>query len=492
MKRNSILQRSGEAIANPAAYRQPKTDHLDGRYPYEPDPKPSEPEVSCAYGVEGVHKVLRIIENSSLSTKTRVLALTQLLDMVSSQEIQAALIHNSGVKILTKGLKQEWTGEPVSRALAGEILAELATNKNGRFHFLQLSTVAVLVRALAKPQHDSVRLGASLALCSVSEFRDGLEILETQAKLMPQLVSSLGDKNTAVLANMARFFSNVSAHKELLAPALQSKLTDQLVALLGQGKSPHRRKIFVSTLTAIQNLSFSEAGNQMAIELSTAKRIAQATQATFSYFWEDVARASAGAFMALAGSEDGKKQIHAYAVPVIVRLVRSHASQKGMAGQVESQSTRNNAASAIRITSEYPPALEQILQELLPFTRNIVFVFGAGIPAANPGTRLKALRVLSRWLVNDDEDVRLNVVRAITALVQQDPNDAVQDAMSCLNIVYNLAVNGEVFGTEKGQLTQMLLNTLCFHSSVAVKHLKKAITDDGVDVCDEVYNIVFN
>jgi hypothetical protein len=501
MKRTSILQRSGEAIANPAEYRQPKTEQLDGRYPYEPEPEPEEPEVSRAYGIKGVQKLLHIIGDAGLSKKTRVLALTQMRDIVSSQEVQAQVIAEQGVQILSRGIKKDWQEEPVCQAIAGEILAELALNREGRVAFQMASTVPILVRALEPGQEVDVRLGASLALRALSEFRDGLDVVEVVSKrLTPALVAALRDTKTAVLENLTAFFANVTGQKGMLGPLLQSKVTEELVELLGQGKSPHRRQILVHTLRAIENLAFSEAGNAVAIDLSAAKHIAEATASTLGFFWEDVARGGAGALLALAGSEDGKKQIHAYAVPLLAKLVRFEMPQSGMAegsggggssggGGGGARSAQNNAASAIRLAAEYPPALEQVLHELVPFTESVVFVFGAGVPAAQPSTRLKALRVLSRWLLNPDDGMRLRVVRTVTALLLQEPAEAAEDCMACLHLVRDLAANSDDFGSDVGRIAHTALLTLCEHSSVAVKQLKRCIAD-GTEVSDEVYNIV--
>ena len=490
MKRSTLFQRSGEAIANPAEYRQPTTEQLDGRFPYEPEPEPEEPEVSLAYGAKGVTKLLRIISDSSLSAKTRVLTLAQLRDIVSSQEVQAQAIREKAVQILSSGIKKNWGGEVASRALAGEILGELALNREGRSNFRLASAVPILVRALDVGEDKAVRLGASIALCALSEFRDGLDIIETNRRHTPALVASLRDGNTAVLANMTKFFANASTHKGLVGPLLESHATEELVELLAVGKSPHRRHILVSTLVSLTNLAFSDAGNAVAIDLSVAKRIADATGSTLQYFWEDVARAGAGALLAVAGSEDGKKQIHAYAVPLLARLVQFDIPQNGMALGPDAQSTKINAASAIRLVSEYPPALEQALQELLPSTESIVYVFGAGIPSALPATRLKALRVLTRWTLNSDIELRLHVVRAVTALLLQDPAAASVDCMACLNLVQYLSANAEDFHSDIGRLAHTALLTLCEHSPVAVKQLKKSI-ENGANVADEVYNIVF-
>lgn len=496
------MQRSGEAIANPAEYRQPKTEQLDGRFPYEPDPEPEEPEVSLAYGVKGVKKLLRIIGDSDLSKRTRVLALSQLRDISSSQEIQSETIASKGVQILSMGIKKHWDGEPVCQALGGEILAELALNREGRSHFRFASTTPILVRALEASQEESVRLGASLALCALSEFRDGLDIIEANKRLVPALVASLADKSTAVLANISKFFANITTHKALLGPLLQSRVTEPLVSLLELGKSPHRRLILVSALKALQNLAFSAPGNAVAIELSAAKRIADATAATLGFFWEDVARNGAAALLAMAGSEDGKKQIHAYAIPLLAKLVRFEIPQNGFAlqgddddgengedGAAAARSTKNNAASAIRLAAEYPPALEQVLHELLANTESIVFVFGAASPAAQPSTRLKTLRVLTRWLLNSDDEMRLNVVRAITALLLEDPLPAGKDCMACLNLVRDLAANALDFQSNVGRIAHTALLTLCQQSPLAVKQLRQAI-EDGTEVCDEVYDIV--
>ena len=487
MKRTSILQRSGEAIANPAEYRQPTTEQLDGRYPFEPDAPPEEPEVSQAYGVKRVQKLLRIISDSSLSTKTRVLALSQLRDIVSSQEVQAQTIREDGVLILSRGIKREWQGEQEvpSRALAGEILAELALNRDGRSKILRASSVPILIRALRAEEHRNVRIGASLALCSISEFRDGLDIIALNRRLVEPLVASLADRSTALLANMTRFFANITGRKDVLQDILQNDATAALIRLLSQGKSPHRRKILVNTLVALGNLAHSKAGNKIAIGLSAAKRITDAAEATLQYVWEDVARACAGALLALSGSEAGKKSIHAYAIPLLAVLVQVEMGQSGMRNGVGALSTKNNAASALRFASEYPPALEQALQELLPSTKSIVFVFGANAPAALPGTRLKALRVLTRWLLNSNFDMRILVVRGITALLQQDPEAATEDAMGCLYIVRDLLANARDYNTEIGRLAAISIAILCRNSAVALKKLRSFV-EDGAQVPDEV------
>ena len=142
-----------------------------------------------------------------------------------------------------------------------------------------------------------------------------------------------------------------------------------------------------------------------------------------------------------------------------------------------------------RPTDSRTHARTQVLHELLPSTESIVFIFGSGIPAAQPGTRLKALRVLTRWLQNPDDQMRRRVVRAITALLLQDPKSATKDCMACLHLVRDMAANAEDFRLDIGRLAHTTLLTLCERSPMAVRQLKQCI-DDGADVCDEVYAIV--
>ena len=195
---------------------------LDTRYPYEPTPKPEEPEISFAFEERTVRtrslnqllnalilnalaprlqhycthfflalqvpKLTEIIKMQDISDKTRILALTHLKQILSSPQNQVRAAAMGAIRTLTVGLKKYWKNHVVM-ALAGEILAQLALHMAAREKFSFSITVPVLVRCLSHEASD-VRAGSSAALRSLGEFRDGVTVLLEHDSMMAHLVKA--------------------------------------------------------------------------------------------------------------------------------------------------------------------------------------------------------------------------------------------------------------------------------------------------------------
>ncbi len=120
------------------------------------------------------------------SDKTRILAMTHLKQIMSSPDNQVQAASLGAVHTITMGLKKQWKN-PIVLALGGEILAQLALNLAARQNFSFSMTVPILVSTLSHQVGD-VRSGCSSALRSLSEFRDGVDVLLENTSMMASLV----------------------------------------------------------------------------------------------------------------------------------------------------------------------------------------------------------------------------------------------------------------------------------------------------------------
>jgi len=473
---------------NPAGYRQPISDVLDTRYPYERTPDPEEPEISFAFEERTVPKLTSIIELQNISDKTRILAMTHLKQIISSPQNQVRAAAMGLIRTFTVGLKKYWEN-PVVMALAGEILAQLALNMAAREKFSFSMTVPVLVRCLSHKVSD-VRAGSSAALRSLSEFRDGVTVLLEHKTMMAHLVKALGDPDDEVALNMVTMFGNVTNDSTGLARSLANSVVPPLIALLRRaavlrskkGAHHYQEHILRECLSVIRNLSHDSGGNAACIKCGAVKEIGTSVAAALDgRRWAEVERNAAAALMALAVSERGKKEICEYSVDLLAYLASRTTLQKGFATR---GSTQSNAASAIRSASEYPPARKACLLSLLPNTQLLVLVFGTNIPTE---ARTRALRVLNSFLVDADVRVRCQAVLAIRSMIQLNPKIIVE-AMACLYIVRNLAlVLVDRAANDEGLVAASALDTICSYSTAAVGDLNRLVEDesfgtDGMDI----------
>jgi HEAT repeat protein len=449
-------------------------------------------EVASAFGQRTIPKFASLLALDGLPADKRLLSLTSVYDLLTSQESKAEAIDCDVVKTCVGLLSDKSAGV---REYAARVLAACVALLPGRRNINASGGLPKLTELLAD-EEVRVREAASLALMSVSDFRNGArDLIDSQEDAVLYLVNAMFDTEArgtsgqssvvvyhvvATLANLTSLLAGVAVDR-----ALSSGAVTKLVKLLEPDNPISSPKLQVKVLNALWNLSLQDQAKTPIIEAGGIPLIVEALNAALGQgdktrgvdeTDERIRRYGSGALLSLSVDEVCKVQLQEnLAIDTISHLLYDKAPP-----------TRKNAVSVVHHVAESPRGLTLFTRKLVPDNLLLVEVFSERAAAA-----------LTELLTSDASDVRQHAAGALALLTSEDPpgdplgpgqpvgNRKVgkdQGVLQCLYVVERLIGLLTDSNPATQRSAQTALHHLALRSPKAYDKLYQAVIEDNLAV----------
>ena len=345
------------------------TRFYDGQALQERHPDLSEPfhgdvvkdEIAIAFGRRHVHKLVELVSlpKEDLTPEKRATALRYLLGVLTNQESKAEAIGTNVAAPLVVHITDD--SDDVRR-IACEVMASLATSRDGRTSLIAADAVTATAMKMLKDRNPEVRGAACSFLAAFSSAHDGARhVLEAaDGSVFEKIVKLLDDDATPTSAKTSacETLGGCTLTDEGVHAGLEARLPKALLRVLDREEARMSSELRTQVAHVLKNLCQVEIGRTQCLVAGAVKAMAPLLRNTDA----DVRLQASGCLQAIALERDAKMPVCEAARVNLVMLLRDP-----VVGVVQ------NAVAAIRASSDLPDARRKFFPMLAPKDKDYVF-----------------------------------------------------------------------------------------------------------------------
>ena len=347
------------------------TRFYDGQALQERHPDLTEPfhgdvvkdEIAIAFGRRHVHKLVELVSlpKEDLTPEKRATALRYLLGTLTNQESKAESIGTNVAAPLVVHITDD--SDDVRR-IACEVMASLATSRDGRTSLIAADAVTATAMKMLKDRNPEVRGAACTFFAAFSSTHDGAKHMLEAAdgsvfeKMVKMLDDSADKTPTSAKISACEALGGCTLTDEGVYSGLEQRLSKALVRVLEREDARMSSELRAQAARVLKNICQVEIGRVQCLDAGAVKALAPLLRSTDA----DVRLQAAGCLQAIALEVDAKMPVCEAARVNLVMLLRDPVA-----------SVVQNAVGAIRASSDLPDARRKFFPMLGAKDKDVVF-----------------------------------------------------------------------------------------------------------------------